>query len=138
MKTTAINYKRAKGVTLLELTVVILVLLTLISVLFIGANAWKKGSDRATNILNVRNVQNAVRGEQNMKALSEGDPLLNAVLFTGDDNFLQEPTPPGNATDGSYNYLDEIPAVGALYVTNPTLGDGDTYFYADADEYSGW
>ena len=35
--------KRAKGMTLLELTVVILVLLSLIYILFIGARAWKKG-----------------------------------------------------------------------------------------------
>ncbi|MBC7981098.1 MAG: prepilin-type N-terminal cleavage/methylation domain-containing protein, partial [Armatimonadetes bacterium] len=42
------NMKAAKsGMTLLELTVVILVLLSLISILFIGARAWKKGSDRA-------------------------------------------------------------------------------------------
>ncbi len=36
--------KRKSGMTLLELTVVILVLLSLISILFIGARAWKKGS----------------------------------------------------------------------------------------------
>ncbi len=34
------------GMTLLELTVVILVLLSLIGILFIGARAWKRGSDR--------------------------------------------------------------------------------------------
>ena len=49
------NTKRASGMTLLELTVVILVLLSLISILFIGARAWKKGSDRAASILTIRN-----------------------------------------------------------------------------------
>ena len=48
--------KRKAGMTLLELTVVILVLLSLISILFIGARAWKKGSDRAANIMNIRNL----------------------------------------------------------------------------------
>jgi prepilin-type N-terminal cleavage/methylation domain-containing protein len=48
-----------KGMTLIELTVVILVLLSLISVLFIGARAWKAGSDRANCILNIRNFQTA-------------------------------------------------------------------------------
>jgi prepilin-type N-terminal cleavage/methylation domain-containing protein len=47
--------KRKTGMTLLELTIVILVLLTLVSILFIGARAWKKGSDRAANIMNLRN-----------------------------------------------------------------------------------
>ena len=62
MKMTHTNKaKRTKGMTLLELTVVILVLLSLISVLFIGARAWKKGSDRAACILNIRNFQQAVR-----------------------------------------------------------------------------
>ena len=49
--------KRTRGMTLLELTVVILVLLSLISILFIGARAWKKGSDRAGCIMQIRNVQ---------------------------------------------------------------------------------
>ncbi|MGB1128846.1 MAG: prepilin-type N-terminal cleavage/methylation domain-containing protein, partial [Haloferula sp.] len=60
------NTKRAKGMTLLELTVVILVLLSLISILFIGARAWKKGSDRAGCIMNIRNAQQAVRSYANM------------------------------------------------------------------------
>jgi type II secretory pathway pseudopilin PulG len=48
--------------TLLELTVVILVLLSLITILFIGAQAWKRGSDRAICIINIQNVQKGVRG----------------------------------------------------------------------------
>jgi len=62
------------GMTLLELTVVILVLLSLITILFIGARAWKKGSDRSANIMNIRNCQQAMRGEQNMKQLSSTSP----------------------------------------------------------------
>ena len=59
--TNTLTMKRKAGMTLLELTVVILVLLSLISILFIGARAWKKGADRAGCILNIRNVQQAVR-----------------------------------------------------------------------------
>ena len=44
--------KRKAGMTLLELTVVILVLLSLITILFVGARAWKRGSDRSANIMN--------------------------------------------------------------------------------------
>lgn len=69
-KTQSIHSKA--GMTLLELTVVILVLLSLISILFVGARAWKKGSDRSANIMNIRNCQQAMRGEQNMKQLNPG------------------------------------------------------------------
>ena len=57
---------RKSGMTLIELTVVILVLLSLISILFVGARAWKKGSDRAGCIMNIRNVQQGVRSFQNI------------------------------------------------------------------------
>ncbi len=73
--------KRANGMTLLELTVVILVLLSLISILFVGARAWKKSSDRAANIMNIRNVQQAVRAHQNMQGLLENAPLATTVIF---------------------------------------------------------
>jgi len=67
------NTKRKSGMTLLELTVVILVLLSLISILFVGARAWKKGSDRSANIMNIRNTQQAMRGHQNMNNVSAAD-----------------------------------------------------------------
>ena len=63
---------RKSGMTLLELTVVILVLLSLISILFVGARAWKKGSDRSANIMNIRNTQQAMRGHENMRGLAAG------------------------------------------------------------------
>ena len=82
--------KRKAGMTLLELTVVILVLLSLISILFIGARAWKRGSDRSANIMNIRNCQQAMRGEQNMKQLSPvtPDPFTQAQL----EEFMQYPS----------------------------------------------
>lgn len=109
------NTKRAKkGMTLLELTVVILVLLSLISILFIGARAWKKGSDKAGCIMNIRNVQQAVRSYQNMNAQNAGDSLA-ASDITGSGNFLETaPVCPGA---GAYTYGSTIPAVGTLYMT---------------------
>lgn len=64
-----------RGMTLIELTVVILVLLSLISIMFIGARAWKRGSDRAGCIMNMRNMQLATRSYQNMYGyVSGGQP----------------------------------------------------------------
>ena len=60
------------GFSLLELTVVIVVILSLTSVLFVGARAWKNGADRTGCILNIRNVQTSVRSYQNMYGYNAG------------------------------------------------------------------
>ncbi|MEI6654040.1 MAG: type II secretion system protein [Verrucomicrobiota bacterium] len=108
--------KRKSGMTLLELTVVILVLLSLIAILFVGARAWKKGSDRAGCILNIRNVQQAVRGHQNMNNLAVGDTLLRATIYSDTVNaaYLKTPKCPGG---GTYTEtLLTVPAIGTLYL----------------------
>ena len=61
-----------RGLTLIELTVVILVLLSLVAVLFIGAQGWKNGTDRASCILKIRNVQIATRSYQNLYGYNPG------------------------------------------------------------------
>ena len=61
-----------RGITLLELTIVIAVLLALVSIVFIGSRAWKRGSDRATCILSLRNVQVATRSYQNLYGYNYG------------------------------------------------------------------
>jgi prepilin-type N-terminal cleavage/methylation domain-containing protein len=99
MKLTNTQSMKAKsGMTLLELTVVILVLLSLISILFIGARAWKKGSDRSANIMNIRNTQQAMRGHQNMKELNVGGAFTQTTLET----YMKFPKAigEGTATDG--------------------------------------
>ena len=63
---------RHRGLTLLELTVVITILLALVSILFIGSRAWKRGSDRAGCVLTLRNVQFAARSYQNMYGFNYG------------------------------------------------------------------
>ncbi len=101
MKLTNTQSMKAKsGMTLLELTVVILVLLSLISILFIGARAWKKGSDRSANIMNIRNTQQAMRGHQNMKELTSGADFAQTDLET----YMKFPKPIGSAIDGGVEY----------------------------------
>jgi len=143
------NMKAFKpGMTLLELTVVILVLLSLISILFIGARAWKRGSDRAASILQIRNVQQAVRSFSNMNGGNPGDtiagsaatPTSPAVLsldneIFGAGRFIEnDPRTAGHPAGSTVTYdIDAptvIPLVGTLYMTasdvyfNPT-GVGD-------------
>ena len=63
---------RRNGFSLLELTVVIAVLLSLTTVLLLGARAWKNGADRTACIMNIREVQMAVRSYQNLYGYSAG------------------------------------------------------------------
>lgn len=88
----------------------VLILLSAISVLFVGARAWKKGSDRAACIMNIRNVQQAVRGHQNLKSLDVGTPLdLNDIF--GPSGYLPQPVCP---LGGTYTFTNTIPALGTV------------------------
>ncbi|MCF7732192.1 MAG: type II secretion system GspH family protein, partial [Akkermansiaceae bacterium] len=99
------------GMTLIELTVVILVLLSLIAVLFSGATSWKRGSDRATCILNIRNVQQAVRGHQAMMEKSPADTIVWAQII-GDNGYLT--FSPACPAGGAYQPTEKFPAVNTL------------------------
>lgn len=84
--------KTNKGMTLIELTVVILVLLSLISVLFIGARAWMRGSDRANAALLIRNAQQGVRSHTNIMGVetpSAGGTALDWGTASPDGSGLQ-------------------------------------------------
>ena len=63
---------RLRGMTLIELTIAISVLLVLISIVFVGSRAWKRGSDRAVCVLTLRNVQVAARSYQNLYGYNYG------------------------------------------------------------------
>jgi type II secretory pathway pseudopilin PulG len=60
------------GVTLLELSVVIVVILSIAALLMVGAHAWRRGSDRAACVINIRNVQTSVRSYQNLYGYNPG------------------------------------------------------------------
>ena len=105
------------GMTLIELTVVILVLLSLISILFVGARAWKRGSDRAGCIMNIRNVQQGMRSYQNMNGHSAGEVVSGAYgEIVGAGKFVESrPNCPGAGTYS--NRGDTLPQQGVLYMT---------------------
>jgi prepilin-type N-terminal cleavage/methylation domain-containing protein len=136
MKLTNTRIMKAKsGMTLLELTVVILVLLSLISILFIGARAWKKGSDRAGNILNIRNVQQAVRGYANIRAMNIGDALASTEIV-GSGKYLTNVKAPN--ADITYTYGTTIPDVGTLYLI-ASYGNSSGADYAPGSAtYADW
>jgi type II secretory pathway pseudopilin PulG len=120
IKKTATKLK--PGLTLIEITVVILVLLTLIAVLFIGANIYKKGADRAACILNIRNIHQAVRANQNLYNLKPatgtyaGDTLTKSdIVGTADSYIEDEPLCPHDTS--AYTFVVNYPQVGTVAVT---------------------
>jgi prepilin-type N-terminal cleavage/methylation domain-containing protein len=132
------SIKRKSGMTLLELTVVILVLLSLISILFIGARAWKKGSDRAGCIMNIRNIQQAVRGDQNMKGKTFGDTGLVAATIIGASGYITTaPTCPGDKSAYTIAAATTYPAESVLYAA---CGNADAVIKAEhiPADYTGW
>ena len=124
--------KRNAGMTLLELTVVILVLLSLITILFIGARAWKKGSDRSTNLINLRNCQQAMRGHQNTRQLTVGDPFTQTQL----EDYMKFPGPVATVT---YTAGTAITATGTLWLIASADGLATAeYGPKTAADYSEW
>lgn len=108
------------GMTLLELTVIIVVLLSLVTVLFFGAQAWKRGSDRALCIIHIQNVQKSVRSYSNLYGYFPGAnaPGLQSRII-GLGRFIETaPVCPG---EGDYSFgqnhgVDTIPPLGTLYM----------------------
>jgi len=93
------------GLILGYLQIVVLAILFVISFLFVGARAWKKGSDRAGCILNQRNVQQAVRGYQSLHGLKPGDPIPWAEIVGPGKLLEKEPTCPAA---GEYEFSERI------------------------------
>jgi prepilin-type N-terminal cleavage/methylation domain-containing protein len=131
MKTASpLRSSKRSGFSLLEITVVIAVLLSLTTVLFVGARAWKNGADRTGCIMNIRNVQQSVRSYQNTYGYSAGGmPYaeggtqdiavhLHAKGYISDGQFSAIQgggTCPGG---GAYTrtQTDVFPLVGQLYI----------------------
>jgi prepilin-type N-terminal cleavage/methylation domain-containing protein len=139
------NLKSKSGMTLLELTVVILVLLSLISILFIGARAWKKGSDRSASLITIRNVQQAVRSYANMNNKNEGDTVAKTDIFGTGKFVTTDPTTINHPGGTGLTYVIPaptlIPTVGSLYLeVSGTASDGElaSYYMPAAGSYSDW
>jgi type II secretory pathway pseudopilin PulG len=112
------------GITLIESTLVILVLLVLVSVLFASARAWKKGSDRTVCVLSQHQVQQAVRGFANLygKPAGEEVPDLAMRLF-GEGKFIEGV--PLCPSGGIYSYSGNlVPIQGELYMKCSLAGIG--------------
>ncbi len=130
---------RPRGLTLLELTIVIAVLLSLVSILFVGARAWKRASDRACCVLTIRNVQVATRSYQNLYGYNYGGRpyaengtqdiarLLFSKGYIEQKLFDQARGVAKCPSGGSYTCLvpDIFPQPGQLYMACSLSGSAD-------------
>jgi type II secretory pathway pseudopilin PulG len=118
------KWARQRGTTLVELSIVIGVILLLVSVLFIGISAWKKGANRAACLVNLASVQKAVRGFQNLHSDDANitgvtmGAVGNAGTLVGDGYFGADlsatPCPGG----GKYTFnASPFPAAGTAAMT---------------------
>lgn len=113
----------AAGMSLLELTVIILALLMLITIMFFGARAWKRGSDRALCLMQIENVQKAVRSYSNLYGFSPGanaPNLQSQIIGFGRFIELTPVCPTGSEYQFGATYgINTIPPMGALYMECP-------------------
>ncbi len=145
-----------KGMTLIELTVVIMVLLGLITVVFVGGKAWKRGSDRSMALIMIRNAQMGLRAYCQIEDVTTPTyPNLPEALF-GQDRFvsngidretgLAKPagTLPNHPVSGlSFDYVagdgDVVPPLGTLYIcTGGSSGVNDFTYNPQPSIYRQW
>jgi type II secretory pathway pseudopilin PulG len=112
---------QTSGMTLIEVSLVIALMLGLISVAFLGIGAYRKGSDKARCRMQLAAVQKAVRAQANFQNLSIGASFTSAEAF-GAGKALE--TAPVCPSGGAYSWAKSIPAL-----HNP-FGSCD---YTDAD-----
>lgn len=115
MKRTSRN-KRQKGMTLIEITLVIAILLGLIAVLFIGISAYKKGADNAKCILQMATIQKLIISYGNLNGLNSGAAASIADLITDQYVSAAPKCPQGNS---AYTEAGTVPDSTTPYLTCP-------------------
>jgi hypothetical protein len=111
--------------TLVELTLVILMMLSLIGILAIGAKTWKAGSDRSVCIVNLQAVQKGVRSFSNLYGYVPGASVsgLESQII-GQGRFVR--TKPVCPSEGTYaSGGDVIPQMGSLYFNCSLASSGE-------------
>lgn len=72
--------------TIIGYAALLFTIFSIIPVLFVGARAWKEGSDRAACIMNQKAIEGIVRMHQMEKDLKPGDPIDVAQIIAASEN----------------------------------------------------
>lgn len=119
------------GMTLIEISLVIALLLGLIAVVFLGLGSYRKGADKAKCKMQLAAVQKAVRAGANMQNLAIGAALVEADVF-GAGKLM--PAAPACPSGGTITWGATVPVAGTPYGNcGYTDADGTTHALAAAD-----
>jgi len=118
--TKASKRRPMRGVTFLELTLVIGMMMALISILFVAARTWRAGSDRSKCIINLRTMQLAVRSYQNMYGYSHGGELRPGEGSTNIADVLRSRDFIHNNLHAAATGTRTCPAGGIYTIDSPT------------------
>jgi len=123
---------KASGMTLIEISLVIALLLGLISVVFLGIGSYRKGADKARCKMQLAAVQKAARSHANFNNLNIGEALVKADLIGVGLAMENEPACPSDSSI-AYTFGTVVPAVGTPYATCPNAGPPSHDILADVD-----
>jgi type II secretory pathway pseudopilin PulG len=127
---------RPAGMTLIEVSLVIALLLGLIAVIFLGIGSYRKGSDKAKCKMQLAAAQKAVRSQANFQNLNLGATFATTDAFGAGKALENEPICPSG---GTYTWIGSIPAVGVSYGTcNFTDADAVTTHSLAAIDTKDW
>lgn len=128
------------GHTLIEITVVITIIVLLISALFLSANYYKRGANRAGCVTNISSIHKIIRSYQNFEALSTGDPIDLSQLFNPENGLQELPMCP--QSHGTYIISETILDPGNPMATcedyNPATGAINPSYAHAADSSNSW
>ncbi|TDU70881.1 hypothetical protein EI77_01999 [Prosthecobacter fusiformis] len=110
------------GMTLIEISLVIALLLGLIAVVFLGIGSYRQGADKAKCKMQLAAVQKAVRSGANMQNLIAEAPMVAATDVFGPGLLLE--TTPVCPSGGAYTWIDEVPVVGTPFGNCDFTGAG--------------
>ena len=103
------------GMTLIEISLVIALLLGLIAVVFLGIGSYRQGADKAKCKMQLAAVQKAVRAGANFNNLDIGDALVDTTDVFGAGLLMN--AAPVCPSGGTYTWLAVVPAIGTSYGT---------------------
>jgi type II secretory pathway pseudopilin PulG len=99
----------AAGMTLIEISLVIALLLGLIAVVFLGIGSYRKGSDKAKCKMQLAAAQKAIRSQANFQNLNIGAVFTDTDAFGPGKALENAPECPSG---GAYTWLGVIPTIG--------------------------
>ena len=111
------------------LCAVVLALVVFGGLSYKGFSLCKERADREGCILNIRNIQQAMRAYHGINKMDVGDPLEAEAVF---DRFFNR-VPRCNA-GGAYTYINRVPKEGELFCT---CSHAETKGHVPED-YEGW